>query len=115
MRPHSTTSLTRRAQTNESRSSGVREDLRAAVEAVEELQSKALQNKKEHDDLKATIDQLKEEKATTETLLQVPEDSLARVLARANSRGRTRGIIEGGILGLLTGSRSSLLVWYLTK
>jgi hypothetical protein len=93
----------------------VREDLQAAVTAVEELQLKAIQNKRQHDELMVTVEKLKEEKTTTEALLRVPEDSFARVLARASSRGRWRGIIEGGILGLLTGSLSSLLVWYLTK
>ena len=52
---------------------------------------------------------------TAETLLQVPEESFSRMLARANSKARIRGIVEGLFIGLSTGAASSLAVWYVTK
>jgi hypothetical protein len=85
------------------------------VHAVTQLQAEALQNKKEAEDLRATVEQLKQDKSTTEAMLKLPEDSIARVLARASSRGRIRGIIEGIIIGLITGGLSSYFIWYVTK
>lgn len=64
----------------------------------------------------ARLDKIRDElEAAAETLLQVPEDSFARMLARANSKARIRGIVEGLTIGLVTGAISSLGVWYLTR
>jgi hypothetical protein len=93
----------------------IRSDLNAAVEAVAELQREALDNKKEADVLRESVRQLEQDKVTVETLLQVPEESFSRMLARANAKARTRGIIEGSVIGFVTGALSSLLVWYLTN
>ena len=90
-------------------------DLNAAVEAVAELQREAQNNKKEAEELREAVEQLEQDKVTAETLLQVPEESFSRILARANAKARTRGLIEGSIIGFTTGALSSLLVWYLTK
>ena len=97
------------------RLSTIRTDLEETVHAVTQLQAEALQNKKEAEDLRATVEQLKQDKSTTEAMLKLPEDSIARVLARASSRGRIRGIIEGIIIGLITGGLSSYFIWYVTK
>ncbi len=93
----------------------IKADLTAAAEAVAELQREAQDNKKEAQSLRESVKQLEQDKVTAETLLQVPEESFSRMLARANAKARTRGIIEGASVGLLTGVLSSLLVWYATK
>lgn len=93
----------------------IKADLTAAAEAVAELQREAQDNKKEAQSLRESVKQLEQDKVTAETLLQVPEESFSRMLARANAKARTRGIIEGASVGLLTGVLSSLLVWYATN
>lgn len=93
----------------------VREDLLGAVSAVEELQGKALETKKQYLELEHTIKTLQDQKATTEALLKIPEESFSRVFVKASSRGRWRGLIEGAFIGFATGCLSSALVWYLTK
>jgi hypothetical protein len=93
----------------------IRADLHAAAEAVNELQREARDNKLEAESLREAVKQLEQDKVTAETLLQMPEDSFARMLARANSKARIRGIVEGLTIGLVTGVASSLAVWYVTK
>jgi hypothetical protein len=93
----------------------IRSDLTDAAEAVAELQREARDNKQEAEALRESVKQLEQDKVTAETLLQVPEESFSRMLARANSRARIRGILEGTFIGFLTGSVSSFLVWYVTK
>lgn len=93
----------------------IKADLTAAVEAVAELQREAHDNKKEAESLRASVKQLEQDKVTAETLLQVPEESFSRMLARANAKARVRGILEGSFIGFMTGALSSLLVWYVTK
>ena len=90
-------------------------DLHAAAEAVQALQREARDNRTEAESLRAAVRQLEQDKVTAETLLQVPEDSFSRMLARANAKARTRGIVEGLMIGLSTGALSSLAVWYLTR
>jgi vesicle coat complex subunit len=93
----------------------IRTDLGAAVDAVTELQREAQDNKKEAEVLREAVTRLEQDKVTAETLLQVPEESFTRMLARASSKGRGRGILEGSIVGFTTGALSSLAVWYITK
>jgi hypothetical protein len=93
----------------------IRADLGGAIEAVTELQREAQDNKKEAKQLREAVDRLEQDKVTAETLLKVPEDSFARILGRANSKARARGLLEGSLIGLATGAASSWLVWYLTK
>jgi prefoldin subunit 5 len=93
----------------------IRTDLGAAIDAVSELQREAQQNKKEAETLRQAVERLEQDKVTAETLLKVPEDSFARMLARANAKARIRGVIEGAIIGFLTGTGSSFLVWYVTR
>jgi hypothetical protein len=93
----------------------VHEDLLGAVAAVEGLQSEALERKHEVEQLEETVRQLNQDRSTAESLLNVPEESFTRLLARATSKGRTRGIIEGSVIGFATGTLSSFFVWYLTK
>jgi len=93
----------------------IRADLSGAIDAVTELQKEAQDNKHEATQLRAAVDRLEQDKVTAETLLKVPEDSFARMLGRANSKARLRGLLEGSLIGFTTGALSSLLVWYLTK
>ena len=92
----------------------IKPDLQDSVGAVEQLQAEALHNKTEADKLRETVEQLKQDKATTESMLKIPEDSLARVVARAGSKGRIRGLLEGILIGLVTGAVPSYFVWYIT-
>ncbi len=97
------------------RLSEVKRDLEAAVEAVSVLQAEAVSKKAEVETLRSAAKQAAEDRETAEKLLTVPEESLARVIAKANSRGRVRGILEGALVGFLTGAGSSYLVWYFTQ
>ena len=93
----------------------IKRDLQGAIEAVEGLQDEAQKRKGEVDDLQQTVERLREDKDTAQTILRLPEESVARLISRASSKGRIRGAIEGVIIGFLTGALSSFLVWYLTK
>ncbi len=93
----------------------IKEDLEAAVVAVEGLKQEAEARKMEADDLKDTVQKLEDEKNTVETLLKLPEESFTRVLTRASAKGRVRGLFEGILVGFATGVMSSLLIWYITK
>ena len=93
----------------------IRADLGGAIDAVTELQKEAQDNKREASQLREAVDRLEQDKITAETLLKVPEDSFARMLGRANSKARLRGLLEGSAIGFTTGAISSLLIWYLTK
>jgi len=95
--------------------SRVHEDLLGAVAAVEALQSEALDRKREVKQLEEAMHALEQDRNAAETLLKVPEESFVRLIARAASQGRTRGIIEGLVIGFVTGTLSSLFVWYLTS
>jgi hypothetical protein len=93
----------------------IRADLTAAVDAVAELQREAQDNKREAERFREAVEHLEQDKVTAETLLKVPEDSFTRLLIRANSKARIRGLLEGIIVGFATGVLSSYLVAYLTK
>jgi DNA repair ATPase RecN len=98
-----------------SRLGEIKRDLQGAIEAVESLHTEALERKDEVDHLQQTVQKLEQDKSTVETALKLPEESFARLIARASAKSRIRGIIEGIIIGFFTGALSSLLIWYLTK
>lgn len=93
----------------------IKGDLEGAIKAVDELQKEALERKTEVEILQESVKNLEKDKDTAESLLKIPEDSFSRILSRATSKSRIRGIIEGAIIGFVTGTLSSFLVWYLTK
>ena len=93
----------------------IKRDLEAAIVAVESLQGEAEARKVEADSLRNTVQQLNEERTTAEALLRVPEESFVTLLTRANSKGRWRGIMEGVMVGFVTGVLSSFVVWYFTR
>lgn len=84
----------------------IKADLEAAIAAVGELQTDASTSKTQVDELRKDIASLEQDKATAEHLLNVPEESYARLHDRATRRGQRRGIIIGFI--------SSYTVWYVT-
>jgi hypothetical protein len=93
----------------------IKRDLEAAVVAVDSLQSEAATRKTEANQLSNVVERLNEERTTAEALLKLPEDSFTRLMTKANSKGRWRGLFEGALIGFDTGILSSYLVWYLTK
>jgi hypothetical protein len=93
----------------------IKQDLLASIAAIEELQVDAQGKKRQVDELQTAVQQIEQDRATAETLLHVPEESFARVLGRAAAQGRWRGLVEGTLIGFLTGAASSFVVWYLTK
>lgn len=92
----------------------IKADLEAAIAAVGELQTDASTSKTQVDELRKDIASLEQDKATAEHLLNVPEESYARLHDRATRRGQRRGIIIGIIIGFITGFISSYAVWYVT-
>jgi len=97
------------------RLSSIKADLQASILAVEELEREAFEKKREVNELEGIVQRLNEDKTTTESLLRLPEETFIRVLSRAATKGRWRGILEGSVIGFLTGTASSFLVWYLTR
>ncbi|MBI4317546.1 MAG: hypothetical protein HY675_03570 [Chloroflexi bacterium] len=93
----------------------IKRDLEAAIAAVHGLQEEARDRKTEADQLQALIAKLQEDKSAAESLLKLPEESFIRLVGRATSKGRVRGLIEGAIIGFATGALSSFLVWYFTR
>jgi chromosome segregation ATPase len=92
----------------------IQEDLGEALQAVSELQESAVTSKKETEALGQEVDRLRQDKATVEELIKVPEEAFSRLMSRASAKGRGRGLLEGISVGLLTGIISSWLVWYFT-
>lgn len=93
----------------------IKTDLQASIVAIDALQAEARSRKHEVERLSTTVAKLQEDRATAETLLRVPQESFTRVLTAAAAKGRARGLVEGTIVGFLTGGTSSYLVWYLTN
>jgi hypothetical protein len=79
----------------------VRQDLLDAVDAVKSLEDEAHKNKKELEELNVQLNKLREDKQTTEQLLELPQQSFARVLDKASKGAQWRGLIIGLVLGIL--------------
>lgn len=93
----------------------IQKDLAAAVTAVGELKNQAVERKDELQTLQDQVKQLQEDRAAAEQMLNQPEDAVIRLYSRAAGRNRVRGIVEGLVIGFVTGAASSLLIWYVTK
>lgn len=93
----------------------VQSDLEAAIQAVKGLRQNADESKREAEQLQAVVGQLEQDRKAAEELVKLPEEAVARLIYRANAKGRGRGLVEGVCIGLVTGFLSSLLAWYLTK
>lgn len=68
----------------------IKTDLVAATDAVDILKEEAIVAKRQAEELIETVGKLQEDKKAAEKVLTVPEEALARLLDRANSRGRAR-------------------------
>lgn len=79
----------------------VKSDLLDAVDAVRSLEEEARKSKDESDRLDAQLSKLRKDKETTEELLKLPQDSFARVLAKASRGAQWIGIVIGFFLGIL--------------
>lgn len=93
----------------------IKYDLAMAIEAIDGLKQDAVDKRNELEKLNKSLESTREDKETTESVLKLNEESFARILTRASSKGRKRGVIEGVLIGLATGVISSLLVYYFTK
>ncbi len=93
----------------------IQDELEGAVTAVSDLKDEAIRTKDEANSLRSRIDELEKDKSAAEKMLEVPEESFSRLLSRANSKARLRGIVEGSCIGFLTGCGSSMFVWYVTN
>ncbi|MGD1047110.1 MAG: hypothetical protein ABR936_17535 [Bacteroidota bacterium] len=62
----------------------IQTDLRAAIDAVDLLKSEAELKKIEAEQLRTSVENLKQEQETAKTLLSIPEGPLMRLLIRAN-------------------------------
>ena len=93
----------------------LKKDLESALLAVSALQTEATAKQKEYEEVKARLLAAQADKSTLDLVLQLPHESLARVIANAGKANRLRGLLEGAALGLATGVLSSAAVWYLTK
>ena len=100
----------------------IKDDLVAATEAVTTLQEEAEASKAETQKLQAMIADLESDRQTAlkdkdaaEQLLALPEDSVARLILKANARDKGRALFQGIAIGLTTGVVSSGLVWYFTN
>jgi len=92
----------------------IKQELEAAVLAVDDLQRDATARKAEVADARRQVERMNEQRTTAEALLKLPHDSVLQLLTEASAKGRMRGIIEGAVVGFGTGTLSSFLVWYLT-
>ncbi len=79
----------------------IHDELVDTLDYVNELSSEAKAHKKHIDELNLEIKNLEEDKKSTETILQQPEESISRIINKANSKNRIRGIVEGFCLGIL--------------
>lgn len=77
--------------------SKVKDDLQAAIAAVGDLQARAVESKSQHEELEKALRKLEEEKATTEALLKIPEESFSRVFAVECVKFCKKGI-EGSVV-----------------
>lgn len=93
----------------------VRHDLEGVLEAIAALEFDAKEKQAERERLKQLLADLQADTKSAEAVLAQPEEAFTRLYLRASSKGRVRGIMEGLLVGFITGALSSLLVWYVTK
>ena len=82
---------------------------------VNQISTDSKQKKAELDELVKKYQEIKQDKDESEKLLQVNKDSFARILLSTNIKTERRSIWIGIIIGFVTGTLSSLLVWYITS
>ncbi|MCK4642529.1 hypothetical protein KAU32_02710 [bacterium] len=95
--------------------SKVHHDLLEAAQATEQLHQEAIATKEDLSTLRDRVERLNKDKKTSETVLSLDQESLARLLADANKLLKGRSVLVGILIGLITGFLSSWAVWYLTS
>lgn len=93
----------------------IKDDLEKAMEAVDEMTNEAITKQGELQRIRTDIEELSKDKSTLVNVLMQEESSLFRIIKKATSRGQWVGIIEGLIIGIITGCISSYLIWYITQ
>ncbi|MDD3331340.1 MAG: hypothetical protein PHQ82_08515 [Bacteroidales bacterium] len=93
----------------------IKNKLIETANAVNQISTNSKQKKVELDELIKKYQEVKQEKDESEKLLQVNKDSFGRILLSTNKKTEKRSIVIGFIIGIVTGTLSSLLVFYLTS
>lgn len=93
----------------------IKSKLIETANAVNQISTDSKQKKAELDELIRKYQEIKQDKNESEKLLQVNKDSFGRILLSTNKKTEIRSIWYGIIIGFVTGTLSSLLVWYLTS
>lgn len=97
------------------RLASIRQDLAEAIDAVRSLEQDSITKRNELENLENVVARLRQDKAVAEQTLELPQESLSRLIAKASSLTRWKGRFEGVVIGLVTGIISSLVVWWLTS
>ena len=93
----------------------IKNKLIETANAVNLISTNSKQKKVELDELIKKYQEVKQDKDESEKLLQVNKDSFGRILLSTNKKTEKRSIVIGFIIGIVTGTLSSLLVFYLTS
>ncbi|MDD3939761.1 MAG: hypothetical protein PHF49_03915 [Patescibacteria group bacterium] len=93
----------------------IKNKLIETANAVNQISTNSKQKKVELDELIKKYQEVKQDKDESEKLLQVNKDSFGRILLSTNKKTEKRSIVIGFIIGIVTGTLSSLLVFYLTS
>jgi hypothetical protein len=92
----------------------IKSKLIEAADAINQISTDSKQKKVELEELIKKYQEIKQDKDESEKLLQLNKDSFGRILTSTNKQTERRSILIGIIIGFVTGTLSSLLVWYLT-
>lgn len=95
--------------------SKIREDLRDAITAIEDLQKDAASAKKEYDMMSQKLDKLKRDKETIDGLLGLPKEAIVDILTEASIKGQRVNWFVGFGIGIITGIISSFITWLLIQ
>jgi hypothetical protein len=93
----------------------VKKSLIMAADAIQLISEESKQKKIELDELRSRLAEINRDKETIEKVLQIDQDSFSRLLISTNKKTEKRSILIGIVIGFLTGTLSSFLVWILTK
>jgi hypothetical protein len=82
-----------------------------AADAIQLISEESKQKKIELDELRLRLAEINKDKETIEKVLQIDQDSFSRLLISTNKKTEKRSILIGIVIGFLTGTVSSYLVW----
>ncbi len=95
--------------------SKARNYLLETVQAIDQLEAEAQERKSEVLTLREHVELLETDKKASEQILSMNQESVGRLLQKANKQTSRRSMIIGIIIGLFTGFISSYAVWFLTR